>query len=219
MNRVAALVWKDLLIEARSRQFIGAMLAFTLIVIVTLNFAFDLLREQRELNGAGALWVAILFAGLIGIGRSIAVERDRGTLDGLILSPIDGGTLFLGKFCAALLSIVAVEIIALPVFAALYDLPALDPLVIAIVLAGSAGLAGLGTLFSAVTSGVRSREVLLPLLLFPLMIPLLIAAVRATANVFEGDTGSVVRWINLLIGFDIIFIVLAYLGFGHLIED
>ena len=219
MNRIGALIWKDVLIEARSRQFIGAMLAFTLIVIVTLNFAFDLIREQRETNGAGALWIAILFAGLIGIGRSIAVERDRGTLDGLILSPIDGGSLFLGKFGAALLSIIVVEAIALPVFAALYDLPALDPLVIAIVLAGSIGLAGLGTLFSAVTSGIRSREVLLPLLLFPLLIPVLIAAVRATANVFEGDHEGVLRWINLLLGFDVIFIVLSYLGFGYLIED
>jgi len=219
MNRIGALIWKDILIETRSRQFIGAMLAFTLIVIVTLNFAFDLIRQQRETNGAGALWVAILFAGLIGIGRSIAIERDRGTLDGLILSPVDGGSLFLGKFGAALLSILAVEAIALPVFAALYDLPALHPLVIAIVIVASAGLAGLGTLFSAVTSGGRSREVLLPLLLFPLMIPVLIAAVRATALVFEGDTGETVRWINVLIGFDLIFIVLSYLGFGYLIED
>jgi heme exporter protein B len=219
MNRVAALIWKDLLIEVRSRQFIGAMLAFTLIVIVTLNFAFDLLREQRATNGAGALWVAILFAGLIGIGRSLAVERERGTLDALILTPIDGGTLFLGKFGAALLSIIAVECVALPVFAALYDLPALDPAVIGIVLAGSAGLTGVGTLFSAVTSGGRSREVLLPLLLFPLMIPVLIAAVRATGQVFDGDNGDIVRWIRLLIGFDIVFIVLSYLGFDYLIED
>ena len=219
MSRVAAIVWKDLLIEARSRQFIGAMLAFTLIVIVTLNFAFDLIRSQRETNGAGALWVAILFAGLIGIGRSIAIERDRGTLEGLVLSPIDGGSLFLGKFGAALTSILAVECIALPVFAALYDLPALHPLAIAIVFVGSVGLAALGTLFSAVTSGGRSREVLLPLLLFPLMIPVLISAVRATALVFEGETDDILRWINLLIGFDMIFIVLSYLGFGYLIED
>ena len=219
MSRVAAIVWKDLLIEARSRQFIGAMLAFTLVVIVTLNFAFDLIRNQRETNGAGALWVAILFAGLIGIGRSIAIERDRGTLEGLILSPVDGGSLFLGKFGAALISILAVEAIALPVFAALYDLPALHPSVIAIVIVGSVGLAALGTLFSAVTSGGRSREVLLPLLLFPLMIPVLISAVRATALVFEGETDDILRWIRLLIGFDVIFIVLSYLGFGYLIED
>ena len=146
-------------------------------------------------------------------------ERDRGTFDGLVLSPVDSGTLFLGKFGAALLSILAVEAIALPVFAALYDLPALDPAAIGIVVAGSIGLACLGTLFSAVTSATRSREVLLPLLLFPMMIPVLIAAVRATSEVFHGDTGAIARWINLLIGFDVIFLVLSFLGFSSLIED
>lgn len=219
MNRVVALIWKDLLVEFRSRQFLGAMLAFTLVTIVTLNFAFDLIREDRAMNGAGALWIALLFASLLGIGRSIAAERERGTFDGLLLLPVDGGSLFLGKFGATLASILVVEAIALPVFAALYDLPALDPLVIAIVLAGTTGIAGLGTLFSAVASSGKSREVVLPLLLFPLMIPVLIAAVRATADVFDGDRGDVLQWFNLLVGFDVIFVVLAYLGFSFVIED
>lgn len=219
MNRVAALIWKDLLVEFRSRQFLGAMLAFTLVTIVTLNFAFDLVQEERQTNGAGALWIALLFASLLGIGRSIAAERERGTFDGLLLLPVDGGTLFLGKFGATLVSILAIEAIALPVFAALYDLPALDPLVIAIVVAGTVGLAGLGTLFSAVASSGRSREVVLPLLLFPLMIPVLIAAVRATAEIFEGDEDDFLRWFNLLVGFDVIFVVLAFLSFSFVIED
>ncbi len=219
MGRVWALIWKDLLVEFRSRQFIGAMLAFTLVTIVTLNFAFDLIREQKELNGAGALWIAFFFAGVLGIGRSIAVERDRGTFDGLLLLPVDGGILFLGKFGSTLLSILLVQAISLPVFAALYDLPALDPRVILVALAGSIGFAGLGTLFSAVASGGRSREVILPLLLFPLMIPVLIAAVRATANVFQGESDDVLRWFNLLVGFDVLFIALAYLSFSFVIED
>lgn len=219
MGRVWALIWKDLLVEFRSRQFIGAMLAFTLVTIVTLNFAFDLIREQKELNGAGALWIAFFFAGVLGIGRSIAVERDRGTFDGLLLLPVDGGILFLGKFGSTLLSILLVQAISLPVFAALYDLPALDPRVILVALAGSIGFAGLGTLFSAVASRGRSREVILPLLLFPLMIPVLIAAVRATANVFQGESDDVLRWFNLLVGFDVLFIALAYLSFSFVIED
>lgn len=219
MGKVWALIWKDLLVEFRSRQFIGAMLAFTLVTIVTLNFAFDLIREQKETNGAGALWIAFFFAGVLGIGRSIAVERDRGTFDGLLLLPIDGGVLFLGKFGAALLSIVLVQAISLPVFAALYDLPALHPMVILIALTGSVGFAGLGTLFSAVASSGRSREVILPLLLFPLMIPVLIAAVQATADVFKGGDSDVLRWVNLLVGFDVLFIVLAYLTFSFVVEE
>lgn len=219
MRQVAALVWKDLLVEFRSRQFIGAMLAFTLVTLVTLNFAFELVREQRETNGAGALWIALFFAGILGIGRSIAVERDRGTFDGLLLMPVDGGTLFLGKFGASLASILFIEAIALPIFSALYDLPALHPLVIAIAIAGTVGFAALGTLFSAIASSGGSREVLLPVLLFPLLVPVLIAAVRATAEIFAGDHSDILRWFNLLVGFDVIFIVLAYLGFSYVIEE
>src|SRR5687768_13577963 len=126
MRRVFVLVWKDLLVEFRGREFLGAMLVFALVTIVTLNFAFDLANEGREASGAGALWIAFLFAGMLGLGRSLAVERDRGTLEGLTLCPVDGGTLFLGKFLANLVFIGLVEVIALPVFAGLYDLPALS---------------------------------------------------------------------------------------------
>lgn len=214
-----ALVRKDILVEFRSRQFIGAMLAFTLVTLVTLNFAFDLIRTDRAANGAGALWISFFFAGILGIGRSIAVERDRGTLDGLLLSPIDGGHLFLGKFIGSMISILFVEAIALPVFAGLYALPALHPFTLAIVLAGTVGFSSLGTLFSAVASSGRSREVLLPLLLFPILIPVLIAAVQGTTLVFQGEEGDVVRWFNLLVGFDVVFVTLAYLGFSSVIED
>jgi heme exporter protein B len=219
IGQALALARKDLLVELRSRQFIGAMLAFTLVTIVTLNFAFDLLREQRATNGAGALWIAFFFAGSLGIGRTIAAERDRGTLDGLLLTPADGGALFAGKFLAAFASLLIVEAVALPVFAVLYDLPALNARMLLIALVGSAGFAGLGTLFSAIAARGRAREVLLPLLLFPLIIPILIAAVRATALIFEGESDGFWRWFNLLVGFDVIFIVLAYLGFGFVLED
>ena len=219
ISQALALARKDLLVELRSRQFIGAMLAFTLVTIVTLNFAFDLLREQRAENGAGALWIAFLFAGSLGIGRTIAAERDRGTLDGLLLTPVDSGVLFAGKFLGALISLLVVEAIALPVFAILYDVPALQPRMWLVALVGSAGFVGLGTLFSAIAARGRAREVLLPLLLFPLVIPILIASVRATALLFGADGDGFWRWFNLLVGFDVIFIVLAFLGFGYVLEE
>ena len=219
VRRVLAITWKDLLVEVRSRQFLGAMLAFTLVTIVTLNFAFDLDRGDRTSDAAGALWIAFFFAGMLGLGRSIALERDRGTFEGLLLTPIDGGTLFLGKFLATLLSILMVQIITLPVFSILYDLPALHPWVIAITLVGTIGFAGLGTLFSAVAANGRAREVLLPLLLFPLLVPVLIAAVQATALVFQGERDDLLAWFNLLVAFDVIFVTLAYLGFSFVIEE
>lgn len=219
MRRALAIAWKDILIEFRSRQFLGAMLAFTLVTIVTLNFAFDLDRGNRGSDAAGALWIAFFFAGMLGLGRSIALERDRGTLEGLLLTPTDGGTIFLGKFLATLLSILLVEVVTLPIFAVLYNLPALHPWVLGIALVGTVGFAGLGTLFSAVASSGRAREVLLPLLLFPLLVPVLLGAVQATALVFQGERGDLVAWFNLLVAFDVIFVTLAYLGFSYVIEE
>lgn len=219
MRAALAITRKDLLVEFRSRQFLGAMLAFTLVTIVTLNFAFDLDRGNRTSDAAGALWIAFFFAGMLGLGRSIALERDRGTFEGLLLTPVDGGTLFLGKFMATLLSILLVQVITLPVFAVLYNLPALHPWVIAITLVGTVGFAGLGTLFSAVAANGRAREVLLPLLLFPLLVPVLIAAVQATALVFQGERGDLIAWFNLMVAFDVIFVTLAYLGFSFVIEE
>lgn len=219
MRRVLAIAWKDLLVEFRSRQFLGAMLAFTLVTIVTLNFAFDLDRGDRTSDAAGALWIAFFFAGMLGLGRSIALERDRGTFEGLLLTPVDGGTLFLGKFLATLLSILLVQVITLPVFAVLYNLPALHPWIIAITLVGTIGFAGLGTLFSAVAANGRAREVLLPLLLFPMLVPVLISAVQATALVFQGERDDLLPWFNLLVAFDVIFVTLAYLGFSFVIEE
>lgn len=219
LTRLWALIWKDLVVEFRAREFVGAMLAFAMVTIVTLNFAFDLLADNAAAAGAGALWIAFLFAGMLGLGRSLAVERDRGTLEALALCPVDGGAIFLGKFLANLFFIMLVQIIALPVFAALYDLPSLAPTMLPIALAGSVGFAGLGTLFSAVAAGSRSREILMPLLLMPLSIPIVIAVVRATTLVFEGRTGDAWEWFNVLAAFDAIFVTLSWLVFHLALED
>ena len=219
MRRVAALVWKDLLVELRGRELLGAMIVFALITIVTLNFAFDLTSEDREVSGAGGLWIAFLFAGMLGLGRSLAVERDRGTLEGLALCPVDGGIIFLGKLISNGLFVVAVQLISLPVFAALYDLPALSPMLLLVAAAGAIGFAGLGTLFSAVASSSRSREILLPLLLFPLTIPVVIATARATTLIFQDRGGEAWPWFNLLAAFDVIFVTLAFVVFDHALED
>lgn len=219
MRRVAALVWKDLLVEFRGREFVGAMVVFALITIVTLNFAFDLTSADREVSGAGGLWVAFLFAGMLGLGRSLAVERDRGTLEGLALCPVDAGTIFLGKFISNLLFIAIVQAVALPVFYALYDLPSLRPALVLVMLAGAVGFAGLGTLFSAVASSSRAREILMPLLLFPLSIPVVIATVRATTLVFQDRTGDMWPWFNLLAAFDAIFVAISYVVFDLVLED
>lgn len=217
--RVWAIVWKDLLVEIRGREFLGAMVSFALITIVTLNFAFDLTGGEREASGAGGLWIAFLFAGMLGLGRSISVERDRGTLEGLTLCPVPAGAIFLGKFLSNLAFILIVQAVSLPVFAALYTLPALRPLVLLIALVGATGFAALGTLFSAMSASSRSREVLMPLLLFPLAIPVVIGTVRVTTLVFQDRAGETWPWFNLLAAFDLIFVSLAYVVFDLVLED
>jgi heme exporter protein B len=219
MRQIWALVWKDLVVEFRGREFLGAMVLFALITIVTLNFAFDLSGAGREAAGAGGLWIAFLFAGMLGLGRSLAVERDRGTLEGLSLCPVDAGTIFLGKFLSNVIFIAIVQVVSLPVFAALYTLPALRPMVLAIAAIGAVGFAGLGTLFSAIASSSRAREILLPLLFFPLAIPLVIGTVRATTLIFEGNGGDAWPWFNLLAAFDVIFVTLSYIVFDLVLEE
>lgn len=219
MRRVWALTRKDLVVEFRGREFLGAMLVFALITIVTLNFAFDLSGAGREASGAGALWIAFLFAGMLGLGRSLAVERDRGTLEGLALCPTPAGTIFLGKFVSNVVFVGLVQVVSLPVFAALYDLPALTPAMYPVALAGVVGFAGLGTLFSAVASSGRAREILMPLLLLPLSIPIVIAVVRATTLIFQHQASDAWPWFNLLAAFDVMFVTLAYVVFDLALED
>jgi heme exporter protein B len=219
MRQVLALAWKDLVVEFRGREFLGAMLVFALVTIVTLNFAFDLSGAGREASGAGALWIAFLFAGVLGLGRSLAVERDRGTLEGLVLCPAPAGAIFLGKLLSNLLVVGLVEVVGLPVFALLYDLPALKLAIFPVALAGIVGFAALGTLFSAVASSSRAREILMPLLLFPLSIPLVIAVVRATTLIFQERTSEAWPWFNLLAAFDVIFVTLSYIVFDLVLED
>jgi heme exporter protein B len=127
--------------------------------------------------------------------------------------------IFLGKLVSNLLFITIVQVVSLPVFAGLYNLPALSPQVFLIAFAGAVGFAGLGTLFSAVASGSRSREILMPLLLFPLMIPVVIASVRATTLVLQDRGGDAWPWFNLLAAFDVIFVTLAYVVFDLVLED
>ncbi len=219
MKPVLALVWKDLIVELRAREFIGSMVLFALITIVTLNFAFDLSGAGREESGAGGLWIAFLFASVLGVGRSFAVERDRGTLEGLGLLPVPGGALFLGKFLSNALFLLLVQLVSLPVFALLYTLPALRPMAILFVVVGNLGLAALGTLFSALSASSRSRELLMPLLLFPLALPIVIGCVRATTMVYLGDGAETWPWFNLLAAFDVMFIAVAYAVFDFVLEE
>jgi heme exporter protein B len=195
------------------------MLVFALLTIVTFNFAFDLTGVERAPSGAGALWVAFIFASMLGLGRAVSLERDKGSFDGLLLLPIDRGIIYLGKLAGNVIFIVAVQAVTLPVFGALFDLPVYQPLLFLVLFLGSLGIAGLGTLFSIMAASTRAREVMLPVLLFPMALPVVISTVRATTLVLTDRTADVVQWINLLAAFDVIFLTIAFLVFDRVVED
>jgi heme exporter protein B len=218
-GKVMAIVWKDLLTEVRTKELLLGMLVFALLTIVTFNFAFDLTGVDRAPSGAGALWVAFIFAGMLGLGRSVALERDRGSFDGLLLCPVDRGVIYLGKLAGNVLFIATVQVISIPVFGALFDLPVYQPVLLLVLILGTLGIAGLGTLFSVMAASTRAREVMLPVLLFPLALPVVISTVRLTTLVLTGQNDAIIQWLNLLLAFDVIFLTIAFLVFDRVVEE
>src|SRR5579864_2134410 len=166
-EQVLAILWKDIRCELRSKQTWTSMGLFALLVLVIFNFAFDLRVDNKAAIAPGALWVAFVFASLLGLGRTIAAEREKGLMDRLLLCPVDRKAIYLAKLLGNLLFIGVVEVVALPVFAALFNVPLFGAL-LPIVLLGTLGVAAIGTLFS-VAAATHARELLLPVLVFPLI--------------------------------------------------
>lgn len=217
-----ALIWKDLLVEARSRESVLAGGVFALLVLVIFNFAFDLRVEDVAAVAPGVLWVTITFASVLSLGRAFTRERDRGTLDGLLLAPIDRSTLYLVKVSTTLLSMVVVEMIAVPAFVALFAVQVNFGLLLLSLGLGTLGLAGVGTLFAAITAHTRARDVLLPVLLFPVQVPVILATVKSSAAAIRVpgiDPPEVGQWLGLLVAFDALFIGLSVLLFDFAIEE
>jgi heme exporter protein B len=220
-GQLRALIWKELLVEARARETVLAGAVFALLVLVIFNFAFDLRVESVAAVAPGVLWVTITFAGQLSLGRAFSRERDRRTLDGLLLAPVDRSALYLAKVVACLVSMLGVEVLAVPAFLALFNLQVDFALLIAALVLGTVGLAGVGTLFAAMAAHTRAREVLLPLLLFPVQVPVILATVKSTGAAIRVpglEPADVGNWLGLLLGFDALFLALSVLLFDYAIE-
>jgi len=218
-GQVWAIVGKDLRAELRARHVWLGMGFFALLALVVFNFAFDLRIENKAAVGPGALWVAFIFASTLGLGRTLAAEMERGAMDRLLICPVDRRALFAAKLVGNLLFMGAVELVAVPVFAVIYDLPAaLSWGVVPILALGTVGIATIGTLFGAVAATTRAREILLPLLAFPLLLPVVIAVVRATQALLS-PVANDAPWLGLLAAFDVIFLSVAALTFQYVVED
>jgi heme exporter protein B len=220
LNAIGAIVWKDLVAELRSRELFSAMLVFALLVILVFNFALELDPSTRRVVTPGILWATFAFAGTLGLNRSMAVEKDRGCLDGLLLAPVDRSVIYFGKTISNLAFMLIVEIIVLPVYSVLYNTSLFNLGLILVILLGSVGYVAIGTLLSSMAVQTRTRDVLLPILLFPVVIPILIAAVKASAGFLQGlELAEVMPYINLLIVYDVIFTTLAYMVFDYIVEE
>src|SRR5690242_8064056 len=212
------ILWKDIRCELRSKQTWTGMGLFALLVLVIFNFAFDLRVDNKAAIAPGVLWVAFVFASLLGLGRTIAAEREKGSLDRLLLCPVNRKAIYLAKLLGNMLFIGVVEIVALPVFAALFDVPLVVASLLPIVLFGTLGVATIGTLCSAMAAATRARELLLPILVFPLIVPVVIAAVRLTGDLMAPSANEP-PWLGLMIAFDVIFLSASMLTFEYVIEE
>jgi heme exporter protein B len=220
IKSIGAILWKDLIAELRSRELLTAMLVFTLLVILIFNFALELDATTRAVATPGILWATFAFAGTLGLNRSMALEKDRGCLDGLLLAPVDRSAIYFGKLLSNIVFMLIVEAVVLPVYSVLYNSNLFNPGLIGVILLGSIGYAAVGTLLSTMTVQTRTRDVLLPILLFPVIIPLLIAAVTASSGFLQGiDLSEITPYINLLLVYDVIFIAIAYMVFDYIVED
>ena len=220
LKAVAAVVWKDLQAEFRSRELFSAMLVFSLLIILIFNFALELDVKTRQSVTSGVLWATFAFAGTLGLNRSMAIEKDRGCLDGLLLAPVDRSAIYFGKVISNLAFMLIVELIVLPVYSVLYGINLFQPGLLLVILLGSIGYVGVGTLLAAMSVQTRTRDILLPILLFPVVIPVLLAAVKASSGFLNGaDWDEIVVPLNLLIAYDVIFIAVAFMVFDSVVEE
>jgi len=218
LEQVITILWKDVRYELRSKQMWTGMGLFALLVLVIFNFTFDLRVDNVAAIAPGALWVAFVFASLLGLGRTIAAEREIGSMDRLLLCPVDRKAIYLAKLLGNMLFIGVVEIVALPIFAALFNVPLFVGALLPIVLLSTLGIAAVGTLFSAMAAATRARELLLPILVFPLIVPIVIGAVRATGTLLAPAVNEP-PWLGLIAAFDVIFLTVSMLTFEFVVEE
>lgn len=221
LRRARAVAWKDLTAERRTKANFNSV-AF-LGMLVLLLFGFALGPDTATVRGVapGIFWLAVLFAGVLSFNRSYQLELESGALESLLLYPGARWPLFAGKLAANLAFILLVELIIVPATIVLYQVPVPEqwPQLLLVLFLGTFGFATLGTFYAAMASRSRAREVLLPLLLFPMMVPLLIGAAEASSALLAGDVlGNAPTWTMLLAAFDIIFLVASVMAFEHVIE-
>jgi len=220
MSAYWAILGKDLRLELRTRQIAVSTLVFALLVLLIFNFSFELRDVDLVALAPGVLWVTFIFNGILVLERVFASERENGAIQALALAPIDRGLVFAAKWTLSSIIMLATELAVLLAYALMFNHNAFSPLLLLTMLLATAGFAAAGTAIAVVAFNSRAREIMLPILLLPLTVPLLIAAVRATSAALAGVTlRDVAPWLNLMAAFDVLVATVCYYCFGMLMED
>ena len=217
---VMALMWKDILAELRTKDVVTSVLTFALLSLVIFNFALRPSPQVMPVVAPGVLWVAFTFAGVLGLSRTFVLEKERGNLEGLLLTPTSREALFVGKMMGSLVFMLVAEVVILPFFAVLFNISPFQPALLLIMLLATLGFAAIGTLFSAIAINTRSREIMLPMLLLPVVVPVIIAAVLASGTALEGGPWSdMAKWVQLITVFDILALVFSAFAFEQVLQE
>lgn len=222
LSRAGAVAWKDLTTERRTKATFNSVVFLAVLTLLLFGFALGPDAEALREAAAGVLWLTVLFSGVLAFNQSYQHELEGGALETLLLYPGDRRAIFIGKLAANLVFVLLVLLLIVPMAAILFDLPILRPFpgLVGVFGLGTFGFVTLGTFYAAMASRVRAREVLLPLLLFPMLVPLLVGAVAATRALLAGDVmGDAGSWMRLIAAYDLIFLVASLLAFEYIVED
>ena len=220
LTAVFAIYWKDILSGLRTKEVITSVLVFGLLVLVIFNFAFEPGSGMRDSVAPGILWVALVFAGVLGLNRTYDPERENACIEGLMLCPVERHVIYWGKLASSFTFMLMVAVVITPIFLALFDLPLFLPRLALIIVLAALGFSSIGSLFSALSAGTKGRDILLPILFLPVVVPVIIAAVEATTVVLDGRPWSdMSTWLQIMIAFDVIFLVISTLVFEFVIEE
>ncbi|MGI9553285.1 MAG: heme exporter protein CcmB [Thermodesulfobacteriota bacterium] len=222
MNSIKTILWKDIISELRTKELISSMAAFSIVLIVLFNFSLTITRENAVFIVPPLLWISIVFIGTLGLSRSFAIEKENSAITGVLLSPVDRSMLYFAKVLSNFIFIFIIQIILTALFIFLFNLSFKGSFfnLVIVYIVGGLGFSSLGTLFSTMAINTKLRELILPVILFPLLIPLLINAIKATEILFNGGIfGEIVPNIKILVCFDIIFLVSSALVYEYVVED
>ncbi len=219
LSKIFTIFWKDILLEIRTKEIVTSILVFALLVVVIFNFAFEPETATMNLVAPGILWVAFTFAGVLGLNRIFAIERENSRLAGLLLCPVDPMLIYWGKLLGSFSFMLAIEIVVTPIFLVLLNLPLMLPRLLLVIVLATLGFTSVGTLFSALAINIKARDIMLPILFLPIVVPVVIAAVEATALILQGSPwGDMLTWLQIMIAFDIIYLVVTTLVFQYVVE-